>query len=239
MSATTKGQPSDQKSARRGRLGLGTWPEAIAAAAAVLTLLGAAINALGGWDWLPGKKTAASPVVSSASPSVSSPAPTTATSSGGPVVAPTPGVPLDSLAPVAGRTIPLPPGLDRAKYPHAVVVGCPSNETGDGATVLSYQLYGRYRTLTGMLTGWSAGNQPFRVQLQVVIGTKQPDDQIQSEQRPTTTAVVNGASVPVRADVAAFGDAGRDGKGADQIELRFLCEQPHDAVILSAAVLGN
>jgi hypothetical protein len=238
MTPNTKGQPADQKRPRWGRLGLGSWPEAIAAAAAVLTLVGTAVNELGGWDWLPGRKPAAAPATSSVPPAAPPLKPVTESSSAGPAAAPAAGVPLDSLAPVAGRTIPLPAGLDRTRYPHAVAVGCPSNQTGDGATVLEYQLYGRYRTLTGTLTGWSAGNQPFRVQLRVVTGTKQPDDQIQSEQRPPVTAVVNGASVPVRADVAASGDAGRDGRGADEIELRFLCEHPHDAVILSDALLG-
>lgn len=232
MSSATNGQ----REARKGRLGLGTWPDVVAAVVATLTLLGGIISGVWGWDWLPGRSSA---VVATATSSP--PAPPPASPSASPPASPsgTPassaGVWLDTLQPVVGQPIALPAGLDPAKFPHAVAVECPTNGTGDLTTVLKYQLRRGYRVLAGTLVGWSAGSEAFRVQLTVVVGTKQPDDQIQSEDRPAVTAVANGAPVAVRTDITASGDAGRDGLGADEIELQFGCEQPHDAVILSGA----
>lgn len=226
MSAATNGQ----KEARKGRLGLGTWPDVVAAVVATLTLLGGVIGGVWGWDWIPGKE----------DHQVTAPSPATPTSTSTSILPVTPAaVWLDTLAPAVGQTIALPAGLDPAKFPHAVAVKCPSNAPDDLTTPLKYQLRRGYRVLSGTLVGWSAGSEAFRVQLTVVVGTKQPDDQIQSESRPAVTAVSNGAPVAVRTDVTASGDAGRDGIGADEIELRFTCEQPHDAVILSGARLGG
>ena len=52
-----------------------------------------------------------------------------------------------------------------------MAIGCPSNQTGESVTVIKYQLFRRYRTLTAEVSGWSESKQPFRVQVQVATNT--------------------------------------------------------------------
>ena len=50
---------------------------------------------------------------------------------------------------------------------------------------------------------------------------------------------MNAGPARMIADVTASGDAGRAGVGADELELRVACDQPHDVVILSDARLRS
>lgn len=234
----TDGQAADSP-ARPGRRGLdrGSWPDAVAALAAVLTLIGG----IWGWQWLNGKEDKG-PTVTIIQPT----APPTATTDSSPAVAPASAPPatvdetyLDTLTPVGGSTVPLPAGLDRSRYPHAVVIGCPTNQTGDAETVVKYQLFRRYRTLSAEVSGWSEGGQPFRVQVQVATNTTQRDGTPVHRPGERRTPVVNSAPVPLTAALTASGDAGRAGVGADELELHVGCDQPHDVVILSNARLRD
>jgi hypothetical protein len=236
-SATTNGQSGPDGSAPRRHkrlLDRGTWTELGGVLVALLAVMVTVFGIKFYGDDEPAKGSNATAVNPPARSATTVP-PGTAPPPG--ATSPQAGVALDTLSPVGGRAIPLPGSLDRSKYPNAVAIGCPSNQTGDDTATLKYDLFRRYHGLTATITGWSHGNEPFGVRLRVFAGTQQPDDQMLREQRLEQAVTVNGAAAPIRIDLAAAGDAGRDGAGADQLELEIACDQPHDVVILADAVL--
>jgi hypothetical protein len=216
------------ESSKRQRIGPGTWPDVVMAVAAALTLIGG----IWGWQWLTGRDdgegnaTANPPAAPTTRPTLTTAPPARVDD-----------VALSSLTPIGGRTVPLPADLDRTRFPDAVAIGCPSNQAGERTTVVKYQLFRRYRTLTAEVSGWSESKQPFRVQVQVVTTTVGRDGTPVHEPGQKQTPTVHGDPVRLTAGVTASGVAGRSGVGADELELHVACDQPHDVLILSDARL--
>jgi hypothetical protein len=130
---------------------------------------------------------------------------------------------------IGGTPAELPDDLDPSKFPHAIVAECPSNQTGQTARSLTYELDRRYRTFTATVTGWADTKEPDAILVRVSTRTKQIDDTFVTTEQAAVGGVVNGAPVALSAKV----------KDANEIVLEIECHRPKGFVILSEAQVHN
>lgn len=139
------------------------------------------------------------------------------------------GVFLDTLQPVQGgswlRQLPRELSADPS-YQHAVVISCPSNQTGDTASEVVYETLQRYQTLTGTLRlhGLSDG-VPADLFVYQDAAERRPGGPTGSP--PTQVRVTMGETAEVSAPASA----------AVYLRLRLVCEKPDGLMILTDARL--
>ncbi|AGZ44423.1 hypothetical protein [Actinoplanes friuliensis] len=202
----------------------GSWSDALAAFAAVAALL----IGFFGWqynddDKKDDKKQVAAPpsATAPAAPAVATPAVTSAGPA--PPAAGVTGDLLTGVERIAGTAGELPDTLDPASYPDALVVECPSNQTGDQSRELKYNVDGRYRTFTADVSGWAEAKRPDDVQLRISAGTRQIDDTVITEELTAWTGRTNTPGGPITARI----------KGATELSLVVGCHKPGGVVIIS------
>ncbi|MFI7547792.1 hypothetical protein [Actinoplanes sp. NPDC049599] len=207
-------------------LNMGDKAGVISAVLAALT----AVAAGGSWAW---KQTTgpedkpATPAAPTAAPAANAPLTTAPTGTAPPVVSA--GTPLDTVSRVGGEVTALPDELTAADYSRPVVVECPSNETGDQARTLTYDLDRRFRTFTATVSGWAETRNADPVEVRVYTKIRQPDDTFRTLEVGVQQSVVNEAGRALSAKVT----------GTDQLLVEVACHRPGGVVILDGAALGN
>ena len=223
-STDTDGQPTDAPVIKRKRrLELGTWTEL---SAVVVALLAIVVTVFGIKFYNDSNNKDDTPAPATAGATTPATVPTA-----DPTIEPTAasGRFLAEVTRIGGVPAELPDDLDPAKFPHAIVAECPSNQTGQTARSLTYDLDRRYRTFTATVTGWADTKDPDAILVRVSTRTKQIDDTFITTQQATVGGVVNGAPVALTAKV----------KDANEIVLEIECHRPKGFVILSEAQVHN
>lgn len=208
--------------------GAGERAGVISALVAVLSLPFVVVDAMSGGD-TPGP----------GQPSASPPTTNVSTGTGTPTVAPStrqppsPGpagvVYAATLTPVSGALAKLPTTLHgQPGYGHPLVIDCPTNQTADKLRNVSFPLTRRYRSFTATVRPYYrlATDRPAAAQVTVLVGTRQVDDTVRTEQRGQRAATMD-APAPVTADV----------EGGDELTLRVRCDVPDGVVVLVDAAL--
>jgi hypothetical protein len=204
----------------------------------VISAVLAALTALAGggsWAWqqlsepdsTTGAGTAsAAPSAPAASPG---PEPTTATTPAGTAPAAGPGTPLDTITRIGGAVAALPDEVAATDYARPVVVACPSNDTGDQARTLTYDLDRRFRTFTATVSGWAEARDPDPIEVRIYTKTRQPDDTFRTVEAAAQRSIVNQAGQALSAKVT----------GADHLLVEVACHRPGGVVILDAAAVSS
>lgn len=188
---------------------------------AAVTLVGSGV----GWGWGQLRTPETTPPGGTAPPPQHAAATTPATA---PTTAAA-GRHLADLERIAGVTAALPDELDPAKYPNAVIAECPSNQTGDTSTSLTYDLDRRYRTFTAEVSGWADTTEKDAIAVRVFARVKQKDDTFVTTQQSTGGGYVNEPARPLTAKV----------KDANELVLTVECHRPGGVVIFGDARVHN
>jgi hypothetical protein len=182
-----------------------------------------------------------------AQPSVSAPAPTTGNpptsgpTSGPTSTAPSPSVPSPAydylvgsvLAPQSGadRLVRLPrPLRTRAEYAsHPLTVTCPSNQTGDSTSEITYDLRGQYLQFDATVRPFypDAADQRAVTHVTVAARYREVDGELTTKDVGRQLAAKPGGSAGLS---AAF-------EGAQQLVLRIRCSDPDGIIVLTDARL--
>ncbi|HWG97823.1 MAG TPA: hypothetical protein VNV66_00500 [Pilimelia sp.] len=147
---------------------------------------------------------------------------------GGPATTAT--VPLDTLAPVSGNghRRPLPTRMTAAENPRAVVIGCPSNTSGDQTREVRYALNGRYLALHATVRPYFTSQPGSWVTVEAVVGRPQRiGTTLVTEVAGRVRGLRSAAGQPLAADTA----------GGVELSLRVSCEYPDGYVVLADARL--
>ncbi|GAA0795102.1 hypothetical protein [Spirilliplanes yamanashiensis] len=220
--------PDAAAGARTGprRLDLSTRATVVGTVAGVLSL-GVAVAA---WQWprSPGPEPQAS---------ATAPEPTTGPQhvppTGGPTGGGTP-APVEYLAGTAPESgaahlVPLPRAVraDAAYARRALVIGCPSNETGDQERSVTFALRGRYARFDAQVhpyypPGADARSVTF---VTVFAGVRDRDATLTTAEAGAQKRAAPGSPLPVAADV----------EGAETVTLRVQCDDPGGVVALTDA----
>lgn len=196
---------------------------ALAAAAVIVTLAA--------WqfpNWIIGDSDAETNGQASATrsePATSTAAPaTTSTRSGG--------IYLDGLTPLSGGAS-LVPARDRptavtsADYPHALVIGCPTNQSDDKVREVTYELRGRYVDLSATVRP-HYGKDPEAVTYVTAFGGfRQKDGTMTRRELGTQYFATMNAPKDLAAEV----------RGAEELTLQVRCSMPDGVIVLESAQL--
>jgi hypothetical protein len=138
---------------------------------------------------------------------------------------------LKDLTLVAGaaRLAPVPPELrDQPGSDQAVVITCPSNQTHDRMSEVTYELRRRFDTLTAIMDGHHDAEDAVLVELQVFAD---PEDR-----EPGSTAA---APHQVQLRTGQSRELSVDVSGAYFLRLRLLCEVTGGSLVLRGAAVSH
>ena len=140
---------------------------------------------------------------------------------------------LDGIAPQAGAAdvVPLPRELrgDPAYASHPVVIRCPSNETGDEASSVTYALNSRYWRVEATVRPYYPAEADQRSVTHVLadIGVREVDGEITTRQAGAQQRARPDAPLPLTAVI----------EGAERLTLRVACEDSRGLVVITDARL--
>jgi hypothetical protein len=131
---------------------------------------------------------------------------------------------LNTVEPLSGKanTTRLPRALQgQAGYDHAIVLGCPSNQSNDKQREVGYPLRARYLDFRTAVRGYSPADPASRAELSVLAGIKQRDGTLAWREASQVSAT-NDITDSLTASV----------EGADELKLQVRCDDPEGVLIL-------
>lgn len=141
---------------------------------------------------------------------------------------------LDALTPLSGgaNLVPArerPTAVASAGYPHALVIGCPTNQSDDKVREVTYDLRGRYQALSATVRP-HYGQDPEAVTYVTAFGGfRQKDGTMTRRELGRQQHAMMNAPLDLAAEV----------RGAEELTLQVRCSMPDGVVVLESARLSR